>query len=360
MHIDAGVCHIIKGNGEAHKEAFAAKYSDDSKWFKDARSVMSKAGFNGSGAFSSAQYIQEWNRANPKKPFTYCVDLSIMRHYMYKTAKKYKAAGVKAGIPIFDPELESFARKWAEDKMASSVGDPALVGYFSDNELDFGLESLEGNLQLPESFAGRKAAEEWLASKELTADKITDDVRKEFAAYVADRYYSMMRTIIKSIDKDHLYLGSRLHGDIKFYEGVVRAAGKYCDVITYNYYSDWCVRPEEMALWNEWSGKPFMITEFYTKGDDSGLANTRGAGWKVPAQKDRADFYQNFVIQLLSSDSCVGWHWFKYQDNDPTDKTMDPTNIDSNKGIVDNSYEPYKVLLDAMKAVNVRRYSLMK
>lgn len=113
-------------------------------------------------------------------------------------------------------------------------------------------------------------------------------------------------------------------------------------------------------MWNEWSGRPFMITEFYTKGDDAGLANTRGAGWKVPTQKDRAAFYQNFVIQLLSSDSCVGWHWFKYQDNDPTDKTMDPTNTDSNKGIVDNSYEPYKELLDAMKAVNVRRYSLMK
>lgn len=360
MHIDAGVCHIIKGHGDVHVAAFNDKYADDLKWFRDARTVMFKAGFNGSGAFSSAQYIQEWNRANPKKPFTYCVDLSVMAHYMRAARSRYKDYGFKFGIPVFDPEFIDFARVWVKEKTAAIVDDPALVGYFSDNELRFCLESLEENLNLPESFAGRKAAHDWLAAKGVQPDGITDELRMEFAAYVAERYYSIMRSVIKSIDKNHLYLGSRLHGDIKFYEGVVRAAGKYCDVVTYNYYSDWCVRPEEIALWNEWSCKPFMITEFYTKGDDVGLANTRGAGWKVPTQKDRADFYQNFVIQLLSSGSCVGWHWFKYQDNDPTDKTMDPTNTDSNKGVVDNSYEPYKELLDAMKAINIRRYSLMK
>ncbi len=62
-----------------------------------------------------------------------------------------------------------------------------------------------------------------------------------------------------------------------------------------------------------------MITEFYVKGEDSGLPNTTGAGWVVPTQTDRGRFYQHYILGLLQSGNCVGWHWFKYQDNDPDD-----------------------------------------
>ena len=36
----------------------------------------------------------------------------------------------------------------------------------------------------------------------------------------------------------------------------------------------------------------------------------------------------------------------------------DPSNRDSNKGMVDNHYEVYPDLVEAMKAVNERRYGL--
>jgi hypothetical protein len=39
-----------------------------------------------------------------------------------------------------------------------------------------------------------------------------------------------------------------------------------------------------------------MITEFYAKGEDSGMGNTGGAGWLVKTQKDRGTFYQNFIL----------------------------------------------------------------
>ena len=161
-------------------------------------------------------------------------------------------------------------------------------------------------------------------------------------------------------DPNHLYLGSRLHDYTMFRQEVVETAGKYCDVVCYNYYDDWAVRDEDIRCWDAWSGKPFMITEFYTKGEDSGLPNAQGSGWRVLSQKDRAAHYQNFVLTLLRSISCVGWHWFKYQDNDPTDTTADPSNRDSNKGMLDNRYEVYRELVEAMKAVNERRYGLME
>jgi hypothetical protein len=56
---------------------------------------------------------------------------------------------------------------------------------------------------------------------------------------------------------------------------------------------------------------------------------------------------------------CVGWHWFKYIDNDPDDKTVDPSNVDSNKGVVNNRYVPYQPLLDSMKRLNQRAYGLI-
>ena len=53
-----------------------------------------------------------------------------------------------------------------------------------------------------------------------------------------------------------------------------------------------------------------------------------------------------------------GWHWFRYQDNDPTAKGVDPSNLDSNKGLVDNEYNLYKPLGDAMKELNINAYRL--
>ena len=98
-----------------------------------------------------------------------------------------------------------------------------------------------------------------------------------------------------------------------------------------------------------------IITEWYAKGDDSGMENLTGAGWTVATQQERGWFYQNFTLALLESQVCVGWHWFKYMDNDPRDRKTDPSNRNSNKGIVTAAYEPWQPLLDAMKQLNDSR-----
>jgi hypothetical protein len=101
-----------------------------------------------------------------------------------------------------------------------------------------------------------------------------------------------------------------------------------------------------------------MVTEWYAKGMDSGMANITGAGWTVKTQKDRGRFYQNYTLALLKEPGCVGWHWFKYIDNDPTSTKADPSNLDSNKGIVSNLYRPYSDLLEMMKELNCNVYAL--
>ena len=54
----------------------------------------------------------------------------------------------------------------------------------------------------------------------------------------------------------------------------------------------------------------------------------------------------------------MGWHWFKYQDNDPTLEGAELSNIDANKGIVDNNYKEYADCLDLMGELNHQVYDL--
>ena len=75
------------------------------------------------------------------------------------------------------------------------------------------------------------------------------------------------------------------------------------------------------------------------------MPNRSGADGPCPPNVNRGLFYQHYVLGLLETGSCVGWHWFKYMDNDPADLTTDPSNRDSNKGIVTIRFDEYTELL---------------
>lgn len=150
----------------------------------------------------------------------------------------------------------------------------------------------------------------------------------EFAGRLAEIYYKGVREAIDAFDPGMMYLGTRLHGTPKYMKNVVEACGKYCDIVSINYYSRWSPELDTYVQdWATWAGKPFLVTEFYTKGtEDSDLNNLSGAGFSVPRQEDRAYAYQHFTLGLLEAKNCVGWHWFKYQDDDGNDNTGKPAN----------------------------------
>jgi hypothetical protein len=89
------------------------------------------------------------------------------------------------------------------------------------------------------------------------------------------------------------------------------------------------------------------------------MDNISGAGWIVKTQEERGIHYQNFGLTLLTNKNCVGWHWFRYQDNDPSDNTADPSNKDSNKGVVDTKYNWYAPLSIKMKELNTNIYTII-
>jgi hypothetical protein len=273
----------------------------------------------------------------------------------------------KEVLHIFDPGFEEAARRKAKELISKYREDPWLIGYFSDNELPLRFESLDNFLGLPRDGASYQAAVKWCEKNNVDykAGKFDDKERTAFSAYVAERYFKIAERIIREFDADHLYLGSRFHGPVLSSSGkgrgVIEACGKYADVISANIYGQWTPGLERMGQWSAWaSGKPLLLTEWYAKGQDSGMPNTSGAGFTVHTQKERGYFYQHFVLEALKSANIVGVHWFKYIDNDITDTEADLTNIDSNKGFVNAEYEPYQGLAGAMKELNEQIYPLIE
>lgn len=189
---------------------------------------------------------------------------------------------------------------------------------------------------------------------------MNDSHREAFLAFVAEKYFSIVSKAIKKQDPNHMYIGARFYSNEKNHPSFMKAAGKYLDIISCNYYGKWTPDTTDMKNWTEWTGKPFIITEYYVKGEDSGMANQSGAGWIVRTQKDRGLFYQNYNLALIESKNCVGWHYFKYQDNDPEAKGVDPSNVDGNKGIVNNDYEVWQPMMEKMKELNKQVYKLIE
>ncbi len=201
--------------------------------------------------------------------------------------------------------------------------------------------------------------EKWVNDRNLGLEDINDSLRFAFQADVAEKYLSLVRNALKKYDPNHLYLGARFYGDETRTKEFLEAAGKYIDILSINFYSHWAPSAKIMHNWTTWSGRPFIITEYYTKGEDSGLPNKTGAGWLVKTQLDKGKHYQNFSLQLLQSKNCVGWHAFKYQDNDPEQKGAELSNIDSNKGLVDYKYDYWQDFTAKQKELNTQVYSII-
>jgi hypothetical protein len=359
LFIHKAVVAVTPMGGTNAAAAFKDKYGGDSNWVAGTSSLLHANGFNGLGAWSDTGRLRQ-----ASQPLVYTRIWDFMSSYGRQRGGTYQQSG-HTGYPkdcifVFDPEFEKFCDSYAQ-RLAATKDDPWLLGHFSDNEMPFKRDAIINYLQLPGTDPGHQAALAWLQARhgrQATASDITEQDRKDFLALVTDRYYGIVAKAIKKYDPNHLFLGSRFHGEELNYPEVIRAAGVYVDVLSVNYYRTWTPSQEKLAMWSRESDRPILITEWYVKGADSGLSNNSGAGWIVKTQHDRGLFYENFTLGLLESKVCVGWHWFKYGDNDPSEPDTDPSNRDSNKGIVTFHYEPYSALLDMMKPLNDRVYAL--
>ena len=354
-----GVNSITTTTTTAGRKALAARFGGEPAWARETTTQLRELGFNTAGAWSNHDALRA---VDP--PLVQTRLVGFMSAYGKKRGGTFMQAG-HVGYPndcpfIFDPEFPAFCTDHAR-QLADGRDDPWLLGHYSDNEMPWKRGLLERYLELPATDPGHVAARGWLDARpgRKAGVAVTDADRRDFLEFALDRYLSIVATAIRRHDPAHLFLGPRLHEIVFDLPEVYRACGRHCDVVSVNYYRAWTPDAAQMAMWAKESGRPFMVTEHYAKGVDSGLGNTSGAGWLVKTQQDRGRFYQNFALGLLRSRHCVGWFWHRYADNDPRDPKVDPSNRDSNKGLVTASYEPWTAMLDEMRPFNRRVHGLV-
>ena len=366
--IHRGVAVFRAGNSPGQKMAMQEKYGTPENWIKQESQFLLSNGFNGTGAWSNVDLMRE-----QASPLVYTVIVNPMGNYKGNHLKKFGGKYPMAGwqgyrydlVMVFDPEFDAYVES-SISVIAKYATDKRLLGYFTDNELPWKNDALDRHLKyLEKNEAGYLAAKKWLDArkgKNASLVDINDEDRLAFTGFYFETYISKVAAAVRKYDPNHMYLGCRFNQESEELSNpaIFKVAGKYMDIVSINHYRKWEPVQSIMANWTNWSGKPFLITEWYTKGEDSHLPNKTGAGWNVPTQEDRGYFYQNFTIELLKSKACVGWHWFTYQDNDPLDMTTDASNRDSNKGIVNSRFEPYGPLLDNMKSLNTHVFNLIK
>lgn len=335
------------------------------EWAQNTTDKLRDLGFNGLGNWSTPRM----NTVQRRLPWV------LRKDFMFNFAREKKltvpASGttgfINNAMPVFHPDFEPFCERFGKD-LADTANDPFLLGIMTDNELQCPSNLLDRYLQLddtnPDLKPGKDAAAAWLTARKGSADpaKITHRDRYEFIAFAFERYYKIVTKYVRKYDPNHLYLGSRLNYHTGEFDNpwLWKALAPYHDAVAVNYYAEWGPQAHHLDAWEEWAGKPILLTEWYAKAMDApGLANTHGAGWLVKTQEDRARYYQHFLLGALESRNIVGTHFFKYMD-DPAESVALDSAGGANKGMFTTKDEPYLPLTTRAKSINHQAYPLIE
>jgi hypothetical protein len=273
-----------------------------------------------------------------------------------------------------DPFDSSFAanfRKAVEREKGNSIGDPWCIGFFVDNELAWGDEVSLAMAALT-SPAGQPAKKEFierlkkkytavealnaawgssygswenLAEAKTLPDKTKAQAdMKAFYTVIAERYFETIRQELKAAAPNQIYFGCRFAWGN---ESAIRAAAKYCDVISFNQY-EYSVADFRLP---EGVDKAVIIGEFHFGALDRGMFHT---GLKETRnQNDRAQKYKEYVLGALRNPAIVGTHWFQYRDQATTGRG-DGENYQI--GLVDICDTPYPEPNSAVQEVGQLMY----
>jgi hypothetical protein len=171
---------------------------------------------------------------------------------------------------------------------------------------------------------------------------------KDFTAFneeLAERYYQTCETELKRATPNKLNLGSRFHTVNPI---AVRAAAKYCDVVSFNKYAT-SIRDLKLP---DNLDRPIIIGEFHFPAWDRSFAAKADCGQLAEVQ--RADSYWYYLTGALENPLIVGTHWFQYLDQ-PLTGRADGENFPI--GFVDVTDTPYDELTKVSRELGDNLYT---
>ncbi len=280
---------------------------------------------------------------------------------------------------FYTPEWVTVAEQAIKTQVEQLKNNKNLVGYFIDNELDWGdgfsgpsvyfdfrpasdpnryqviqvIKTLWPSTDAFNKEWGTKLTnfDEMYAWERLPHDP-QDAYTKLFNAWVehlATDYFKTTTTLIRQYDPNHLILGVRFRGYAP--PEVVRASKDYTDAQSLNYYvSDARLDLDMFKMMYDASGQqPIIISEysFHALDGRSGNRNTVGFAAQVLDQQARAEGYRLFTSRLARVPYIVSADWFQWMDEPPSGRTLDGEDV--NFGVVDIDDRPYESLADAVR-----------
>jgi hypothetical protein len=345
-------------------------------------------------AAAAAQRLQQWN---------FNTIAAWSREYLYENVPMYHTRVIWFGhwgsardmrlIDVFSDDYARSIEETAVNDVAPHAANPFLIGYFINNELPwYGLRGwptdpnvslLSRYMQLPPLAPGKQRLVAFLQSYyhenfdalqkdwkvEAASFDALDNVRRliprapsakasafAWTGIVADRYFLLCTEAIRRHDPNHLVLGSRFAGNAPV--PVIKACGKYCDVVSINHYRKTGeFNANLLGTIAALTERPIMITEYSWRAmqNASGCPNSLGADVTVATQADRAQNYEQYAAAALRQPYIVGLDWFQYFDQPPGGRF---DGEDSNYGLVDIHDQPYTQLVSSMTAMNRRAEKL--
>ncbi len=322
------------GDTNNHKTYSLDQYETKDAYFEQITASLKDIGINTAFVSDSDSILGVENGLNV------VVGVTGVGAYMAKLGRSQVKEGTYPNnntINVFDPDFQRLVNKRNAELIQTNgyADNKNIFAYSADNELPAGVTVLYRYLTLdptvPENAFSYHTAWTWFARRmgslnpsigDYFASNEQTQLNSEFLSFLYTTYYTTIRNSIEAVDKNHMYLGSRANDTCITDEGHLRAAGYCLDIITLNLYGGLNPSAETISNIYKYSGKPFIVSEFFAKGLDAidangyKLANSTGAGILVYTQEDRADYYENYVLNLLESKACVGWSWYRFRDND--------------------------------------------
>ena len=353
-----------------YEEHNAAQYASRKEWEDESLSRLKAWGFNMLGACCDDSLRH--------RGLAHAIFLNVSEGFCIgdddRWISEYKGVPNTAMPNVFHPDYAVHCDLVAREMCAPNRGDADLLGYYIDNELvwqgmrgasmDTGLfDSVRGK---SEGHSARRALMAFLGERGIvdwTAfDALPDGRRKEIKAafldFAAERYFKVTTEAIRRHDPNHLILGCRFAGLDGAPLAVWKAAGRFCDVITFNCYP-WAdidrnivldakggtSLVSRLAAVHALTGKPLLVTEWSFPALDAGRPCLNGAGQRFKTQTERVQASALFARTLLSRPYVLGYSYFMWVDQ-PVLGTNGENPEDSNYGLVSEDGVPYAGLTD--------------
>ena len=257
------------------------------------------------------------------------------------------------------------------ERRKEQAKDPWCIGFFVDNEIDWGgspRQLAEWTLQSPADQPAKRAFADFLRGKYadiaalnaawgakyadwddflhtvfLPGPKASGDL-EAFTGLIEEEYFRRTRAAVKEFDSQLLYLGCRFSSSRR---RTREACARHADVVSQNWYSR---SPLQLKRY-EGIDRPLLIPEFHFGANDRGNFGTGVRSAKNTAE--RAEMAKRYVRDALTMPQVVGCHWHQFSDEASSGR-FDGEYL--TVGLTDICDTPYPEMVKALREAGRRIY----